>query len=111
MICPQPTFDFGNKAEAFLEVGADAVEAPAELGIAAVLVGAAGVVTHVQLVAALGHGRDSHVHLADNRSASAQVEGKKLSFLCLIVPPLEWADRRSTSCIRQAPASGSQGEE
>lgn len=76
MIYPQPTFDFGNKAEAFLEVGADAVEAPAELGITAVLVGAAGVVTHVQLVAALCHGRDSHVHLADNRSASAQAEGK-----------------------------------
>lgn len=39
------------------------METPAELGIAAVLVGAAGVVTHVQLVAALGHGRD----LRDNK--------------------------------------------
>lgn len=62
------TFNFGNKAETFLEVGTDAVEAPAELGIAAVLVGAAGVVTHVQLVAALCHGRDSHVHLADGKN-------------------------------------------
>lgn len=53
-----PTFDFRHEAQALLEVGADAVEAPAELGVAAVLVGAAGVVTRVQLVAALGHGRD-----------------------------------------------------
>ena len=45
------------------------MEAPAELGITAVLVGAAGVVAHVQLVAAFCHGRDSHVHLADNGSA------------------------------------------
>lgn len=44
------------------------MEAPAELGIAAVLVGAAGVVTHVQLVAALCHGRDSHVHLAESKN-------------------------------------------
>lgn len=34
------------------------MEAPAELGVAAVLVGAAGVVTRVQLVAAFGHGGD-----------------------------------------------------
>lgn len=46
------------------------MEAPAELGIAAVLVGAARVVTHVQLVAALGHGGDPHVHLARDESAS-----------------------------------------
>lgn len=39
------------------------MEAPAELGVAAVLVGAAGVVTAVQLVAALGHGWD----LCDNK--------------------------------------------
>lgn len=44
------------------------MEAPAELGVAAVLVGAAGVVAHVQLVAALGHGGDPHVRLGDNRS-------------------------------------------
>lgn len=61
------------------------MEAPAELGITAVLVGAAGVVTHVQLVAALCHGRDSHVHLADNQSASAQVKGKNLSFYLFII--------------------------
>lgn len=91
------------------------MEAPAELGITAVLVGAAGVVTHVQLVAALCHGRDSHVHLADNEPASTQVKGNNLSFfffykLCVFVPPLEQAGRRSTSYIRQALASGSQGE-
>lgn len=34
------------------------MEAPAELGVAAVLVGAAGVITRVQLVAAFGHGGD-----------------------------------------------------
>lgn len=61
-----PTFNFWHKAKALLQVGADAVEAPAELGVAAVLVGAAGVVTHIQLVAALRHGRDAHVHLARN---------------------------------------------
>lgn len=58
------------------------MEAPAELGVAAVLVGAARVVAHVQLVAALRHGGDPHVHLAGKRSASAQVKKweKKLSF-------------------------------
>lgn len=39
------------------------METPAELGVAAILVGAAGVVTHVQLVAALCHGGDAHVNL------------------------------------------------
>ena len=39
------------------------MEAEAELGVAAVLVGAAGVVTHVQLITALGHGRDAQIHL------------------------------------------------
>lgn len=39
------------------------MEAPAELGVAAVFVGAAGVVTDVQLVAAFGHGRNAHVDL------------------------------------------------
>ena len=43
------------------------MEAPAELGVAAVLVGAAGVVTHVQLIATLGHGGDAHVHLVHSR--------------------------------------------
>ena len=38
------------------------MQTPAELGVAAVLVGAAGVVALVQLVAALGHGWDA-VHL------------------------------------------------
>lgn len=42
-----PTFHFWHEAEALLEVWADAVEAPAKLGVAAVLVGAAGVVTSV----------------------------------------------------------------
>ena len=56
------TFDLGHEAEALLEVGADAVQTPAELGVAAVLVGAASVVAQVQLVAALGHGWDA-VHL------------------------------------------------
>ena len=57
------TFDLGHQSEALLEVGADTVQTPAELGVAAVLVGAAGVVANVQLVAALGHGWDA-VHLA-----------------------------------------------
>lgn len=54
----KPTFHFGHEAEALLEVRADAVQAPAKLGVAAVLIGAAGVVARVQLVAALGHGGD-----------------------------------------------------
>lgn len=37
------------------------MEAPAELGIAAVFVGSTGVITNVQLVAALGHGRDTQI--------------------------------------------------
>lgn len=45
------------------------MEAPAKLGVAAVLVGAAGVVTHVQLVATLGHGRDAHVRLVHNKES------------------------------------------
>ncbi len=61
------TFNFRHEAKALLEVRTDAVEAPAELGVAAVLVGAAGVVTHIQLIATLGHGRDAHVHLAHSK--------------------------------------------
>jgi len=37
------------------------MQAPAELGIAAVFVGPAGVITNVQLVAALGHGRNAQI--------------------------------------------------
>lgn len=51
----------GDEAQAALEVGADGVEAPAELGVTAVLVGPTGVITNVQLVTALGHGRDAQV--------------------------------------------------
>lgn len=72
------TFHFGHEAEALLEVRADAVEAPAELGVAAILVGAAGVVTHIQLIAALSHGRDAHVHLTHSRKDQCvyvQVQG------------------------------------
>lgn len=43
------------------------METPAELGVTAIFVGAAGVVTHVQLVAALGHGRDTPIHLAHRK--------------------------------------------
>lgn len=57
----KPTFHLGDEPQAALEVGADGVEAPAELGIAAVLVGPAGVVTNIQLVAALGHGGDAQI--------------------------------------------------
>lgn len=57
----EPTFHLGDKPEAALEVGADGVEAPAELGVAAVFVGPAGVVTNIQLVTALGHGRDAQI--------------------------------------------------
>lgn len=43
------------------------MEAPAELGVTAVLVGATGVIAHIQLVTTLSHGRDAHVHLAHNK--------------------------------------------
>lgn len=49
------------------------MEAPAEFGVAAVLVGAAGVVAYVQLVAALSHGRDAHVHLVGNKGINHQM--------------------------------------
>lgn len=49
------------------------MEAPAELGVAAVLVGAAGVVAHVQLVAALSHGRDAHVQLIGKKGINNQM--------------------------------------
>lgn len=39
------------------------METPAEFGVAAVLVGAAGGVAQVQLVAALRYGRNAHVDL------------------------------------------------
>ena len=39
------------------------METPAVLGVTAVLVGATGVVTHVQLIAALSHGRDTQINL------------------------------------------------
>lgn len=51
----------GDEAQAAFEVGADGVQAPAELGVAAVLVGPTGVITNIQLVTALGHGRDAQV--------------------------------------------------
>lgn len=40
------------------------MQTPAELGVAAVLARATRVVAHVQLVAALGHGRDTQVKLS-----------------------------------------------
>lgn len=65
-----PTFHLGHKAQTALEVRADGVEAPAELGVTAILVGTAGVVADVQLVAALGHCWDAQVHLG-------KVEGRR----------------------------------
>lgn len=60
-VAGEPTFHLGDKAKAALEIRADGMEAPAELGIAAVFVGPTGVITNVQLVAALRHGRDTQV--------------------------------------------------
>lgn len=57
----KPTFHLGDEPEAALEVRADGVEAPAELGITTVFVSPAGVVTNVQLVTALGHSRDAQI--------------------------------------------------
>lgn len=56
-----PTLHLGDEAQAALEVGADGVQAPAEFGITAIFVGPAGVIANIQLVAALGHGRDAQV--------------------------------------------------
>lgn len=62
-VLKRPTFHVGDKAEAPLEVRADGVETPSEFCITAVLVGTAGVVADIQLVAALGHGWNAQVHL------------------------------------------------
>lgn len=72
-----PTFYFRHKAQALLEVRADAVEAPAEFGVTAIFVGAACVVTHIQLIATLGHGRYPHVHLEQQQ--------RPLAHSCVIV--------------------------
>lgn len=58
----------GDKPQAPLEVCADAVEAPAELGVAAGLAGATCVIAQVQLVAAAGHGWDAQVKLAQTHA-------------------------------------------
>ena len=58
------TLDLGHKAQAPLQVGADGVDAPAELRVEVGLAGATGVVAGVQLVTAARHGRDAQVQLA-----------------------------------------------
>lgn len=77
-----PTFYFWHKAKALLEVRADAVEAPAELGVAAVLVGAACVVTHIQLIATFGHGGDAHVHLEQDKGDECVCKWKWFALFC-----------------------------
>lgn len=47
------------------------MEAPPEFGITAILVGTAGVVTGIQLVAALGHCWNAQVHLGEEREENA----------------------------------------
>lgn len=66
-----PTCHVGDEAQTSLEVRADRVEAPSEFCITAVLVGTTGVVTGVQLVAALGHGWNAQVHLGKEREENA----------------------------------------
>lgn len=61
------TLNLGHKAQTLLEIGADGVQTGAKLGIAVVLVHPAGVITGVQLVAALGHCRDPDVKLPDQK--------------------------------------------
>ena len=58
-----PTFHIGDKAQTPFKVGADRMEAPPELRVTAILVGATSIIADVQLVAALGHCWDAQVHL------------------------------------------------
>lgn len=71
------TFDLGHEAQASFEVGADSMKAPPELGVAAVLIGAADVVAQVQLVAALCHGWDSYIELGNQGDAGLHTPGQK----------------------------------
>lgn len=70
--CEHLTLHLGHEAQTLLKVAADAVQTQAELRVAAVLAGAASVVAHVQLVAAVGHSGDPEVKLGKERALLRQ---------------------------------------
>lgn len=70
--CEHLTLHLGHEAQTLLKVAADAVQTQAELRVAAVLAGAASVVAHVQLVAAVGHSGDPEVKLGKERALLCQ---------------------------------------
>lgn len=57
------------EAQALIDVGADAMQARAELCVTLLLVGPAGLVAHIELVAAVGHGGDPHIQLSEQRES------------------------------------------
>lgn len=68
------TFHFGLEAQALIDVGADAVQARAELCVALLLVCPAGLVARIELVAAVGHGGDPHIKLSEQRPRERERE-------------------------------------
>lgn len=81
----EPTFHVGDKAQTPLEVRADGVQAPPEFCITAVLVGTAGVITGIQLVAALGHCWNPQVHLGKREEENATFRPRTLGNLASVV--------------------------
>lgn len=64
--------DLRHKAQTLLEFRADAVQAPAKVGVTAGLARATGVVAHIELITALGHGRDPQVKLSQESAILRQ---------------------------------------
>lgn len=60
---------FRLEAQALIDVGADAMQACAELCVAVLLVRPTGLVARIELVAAVGHGGDPHLKLSEQRES------------------------------------------
>lgn len=69
-----PTFHIGDKTQTPLQIWADRVETPSEFCITAILVGTTGVITDVQLVAALGHCWNAQIHLEKSEGRKEKEE-------------------------------------
>lgn len=101
------TFHVGDKAQTPLKVRADRVEAPSEFCITAILVGTAGVVADIQLVAALGHCWNAQVHLRKEKEENATFRPTTLGNLAHLrlassQIPVQCSDQfRNTSDFRE----------
>lgn len=82
------TLHFCLKAQALVDVGADAVQARAEVFVAVLLVAPARLVARVQPVAAVGHGGDPHLKLSEHRE---QRRCLSLTWLTETIPSLSEA--------------------